>query len=170
MSQSIVIYVPGDPVPKARPRVSARRGTFTPKATREYERRVTVYGLQARGEWQRGRTWDLAGWYRVEMAFCREAARGDADNVLKSVLDGLRGVTYHDDCRVVEVVLSRRYSGPVGTWVTVTQIDRPEGAPEPHQPAKPRKRPSARASKAASEASPWRGRAVLPARGHGGGT
>lgn len=172
MSRSIVVYVPGDPVPKERPRVYGRVGITTPK-TREYERRVSVYGLQARGEYNRGRAWPLRGWYRVDLRFCREQARGDADNVLKSVLDGLRGVLYEDDARVCEIGVVRSYSGPVGTWVTVTELERPEGAPEPRERPKPAKRPSARAKQstaAAAAASPWRSRAVLPARGHGGGT
>lgn len=172
MSRSIIVYVPGDPMPKERPVVVGRRG-ITPHKTREYERRVGVYGLQARGEYNRGRTWDLTGWYRVDLRFCRETARGDADNVLKSVLDGLRGVLYEDDSRVCEIGVVRSYSGPAGAWVTVTQLERPEGAPEPRERPKPAKRPSARrkpSTAAATAASPWRGRAVIPARGHGGGT
>lgn len=156
---SLLVYVPGDPIPKERARVIGGRGVTPPK-TREYERRVGLYALQARSEYQRSQPWSLVGWYRVELRFCREAARGDLDNVAKAILDGLCGVLYLDDARVVELAVHRLYEGDVGAWVTVTEVPPPTGAPIP------RKRPAARAPKSSH---PWRARAALPAKGYRGG-
>jgi Holliday junction resolvase RusA-like endonuclease len=156
---SLLVYVPGDPVPKARARVVGGRGV-TPAKTREYEHRVGVYALQARSEHQQSKPWSMLGWYRVEIRFRREEARGDLDNVAKSILDGLCGVLYLDDARVVSLVVERLYEGQVGAWVTVTEVPAPGGSPAP------RKRPAARAPKADH---PWRGRAALPAKGYRGG-
>lgn len=157
---SILVYVPGDPAPKGRPRVFGKHGV-TPAKTREYERRVSVYALQARSEYQRSKPWSMLGWYRVEIRFCREEARGDVDNVAKSIMDGLCGVLYLDDARVCELVVVRLYEGEVGAWVTVSEVPAPDGSPVP------RKRPAARAPK---QGHPWRARAALPAKGYRGGT
>ncbi len=92
------IIIPGRPVPKGRPRLGIRGRkafVYTPPATREYEK--------------------LVGWV-AKSAGCRPVegpvsvalsvyvkGRLDADNIAKSILDGLNGVAYWDDDQVMDL-------------------------------------------------------------------
>ena len=96
------ITIPGRPVPKGRPRIGVRGRTayvYTPPATVEYEK--------------------LVGWIAKSLG-CRPLegpvsvslnvyARGklDADNIAKSILDGLNGIAYEDDDQVVELLVRK---------------------------------------------------------------
>jgi len=87
----------GPPVGKGRPRVT-KRGTFTPKRTRQYEsavRNCAAFALSAphTERWPRDRR------YRLHVAF---TGRSDGDNVFKSVADALEGVAYDNDRQVDE--------------------------------------------------------------------
>lgn len=177
-TRSIVVFVPGDPQPKQRARVAGGHA-YTPRRTSDYEQRIAAHALQARQEWQRGReAWPLTGtYYAVRVAFARDVLTGDSDNVVKAVMDGLRGVLFDDDdFRIPSVTVERRFTGPVGTWIAVTEIERPEGAPDlvEHDARRQERRaakvrPRKVRTAAATAASSWRGRAVLPAKGYRGG-
>jgi len=94
--QSVTFRVPGQPVPKARPRVT-ERGTFTPQRTRDWEEAVG-WAFKGMG----AATFD--GPVSVMMTFLRKGRRKvDLDNLVKSVLDGLNGVAFHDDQQVREL-------------------------------------------------------------------
>ena len=96
------ITIPGRPVPKGRPRLGVRGKTayvYTPPATREYEK--------------------LVGWV-AKSAGCRPVegpvsvalsvyvkGRLDADNIAKSILDGLNGIAYEDDDQVIELLVRK---------------------------------------------------------------
>jgi len=98
----IRITIPGRPVPKARPRLGVRGRkayVYTPPETREYEQ--------------------LVGWV-AKSAGCRPVegpvsvalsvyvkGRLDADNIAKSILDGLNGIAYEDDDQVVELLVRK---------------------------------------------------------------
>ena len=98
----IKLTIPGRPVPKARPRlgVHGRKAyVYTPPQTKEYEK--------------------LVGWV-AKSAGCRPVegpvsvalsvyvkGRLDADNIAKSILDGLTGVAYEDDDQVVELLVKK---------------------------------------------------------------
>jgi Holliday junction resolvase RusA-like endonuclease len=166
--EAIVITIPTDPVPKERPRVSAWGPSYTPARTKAYQRAVALHAKSALAAF--GKLWSLDGWYKVEVVFRREHARGDIDNVAKSILDGLNKVVWNDDARVVELHVRRLYDGVVGARVRVTQVEAPDGAPVSRPKAK---RPAARAKRstaAATAASSWRnGKAALPSKGYNGG-
>jgi Holliday junction resolvase RusA-like endonuclease len=94
-------------VPKQRPRRGKNGHWYTPKKTREYERAVRMAGWSARftddtGRRMRG-AWPLDARYRVtvEVHF-PDKRRRDADNVVKSVLDGLNTILWDDDVQVKE--------------------------------------------------------------------
>jgi len=91
--------IPGRPMPKQRPRVGRYGNIYTPPQTKEYE--------------------NLVGWV-AKSAGCRPVegpvsvalsvyvkGRLDADNIAKSILDGLNGVAYEDDDQVVELVVRK---------------------------------------------------------------
>jgi Holliday junction resolvase RusA-like endonuclease len=98
----LAFLVPGSPVPCARPRVVRQPGrgvrTIMPKATVDYESRVALVALSCRPE-----DWPLdAQRYSVDLFICRGEKRGDCDNFLKGVLDGLTGVLWKNDARVTK--------------------------------------------------------------------
>lgn len=96
------ITIPGRPVPKGRPRLGVRGRkafVYTPPDTKEYEK--------------------LVGWVAKSVG-CRPVegpvsvslnvyAKGklDADNIAKSILDGLNGIAYEDDDQVIELLVRK---------------------------------------------------------------
>jgi Holliday junction resolvase RusA-like endonuclease len=96
----ISFVVEGTPQPKGRPRVDTRGRkprVYTPDATRTYEELVHLVALQARKK--AGGT--IRGPVRVDVRFF--GARGDVDNLCKTVLDGMRRAAFADDRQVLEL-------------------------------------------------------------------
>lgn len=97
--------VPGRPVGKERPRVVNGR-TFTPERTLEYEARVRFACLEHRVR-------PLKGDVALTVRFYTVGKRApDADNLLKSLMDGLesRGSKwggYENDVQVARIVAER---------------------------------------------------------------
>src|SRR5262249_36244715 len=88
--------VPGRPVAKQRARVTFVRGrplAYTPGKSPEHEESVRWHAKAARIRRQHG---------ELHLAVRFYGSRGDADNLLKSLLDALNGVAYEDDRQVVE--------------------------------------------------------------------
>lgn len=52
----------------------------------------------------------------------RPRKKPDCDNVVKSVLDSLNSIAYHDDVQVVDVSLSKWYSDAPRVEVEITEI------------------------------------------------
>lgn len=145
----MIIFVPGDPVGKERPRHDPRhpeRRPHTPQKTKNYEETVAWHWKNARGP-------KLDGPIRLRIVWhCRipksaskakraamnsgqilPMTRPDLDNVCKSVMDALNGVAYHDDSQIVSLTAIRRYAEITGIFVEVEQEyeDRSEGANAP---------------------------------------
>lgn len=109
----IEVQVPWKPHAKQRPRVT-RRGTFTPKATRDAESKIRDAFLAAVGD-----EFEMfTGPVRVEIELANKhfnlrilpandyenrALRGDADNYMKTIGDALNGVAWEDDRIIVEL-------------------------------------------------------------------
>lgn len=95
MSAKAEFTVPGNPIPKARPRV-VRGRACTAKRTSDYERLVRVF---AKMSW---RDEPMTGSIALTLRFFRETAhRCDLDNLVKSVCDALQRVVFEDDSQVV---------------------------------------------------------------------
>ena len=90
------IDIPGDPIPKARPRVYHGHG-ITPKRTLDAEKRVR--------DAFRARYPDSTpndGPVEISAVFYMpKRGRLDLDNLLKLVMDALNGLAYRDDAQVV---------------------------------------------------------------------
>ncbi len=144
--------VPGPAVPKGRPRVTSR-GTFTPKRTVEYEKRVKLAALAARPV-----NWPLDRRYKVTLLIVplrpkkvdAKPRGGDADNVLKGANDAMNGVVWLDDAQVSEIHVVRRLpSRRPGIRVVVEFTDElpwqgdPEEWPEYQAARTPKKAPRA---------------------------
>jgi len=107
-------FVEGEPVVKKRPR-KGKRGFYTPTKSKEYERLVGLRAVEAD-------VTPLDGPVSVNI-YCHHKrpkkstheypARSDLDNVIKAILDGLRGVAYQDDRHVVKIFAWKRYCLPL---------------------------------------------------------
>lgn len=118
----IEFIVPGEPIGKARPRVT-RHGTFTPKKTRQYEELIRSCWLKQSGE----RFPDdvpirmrvdayfsvpksLSKIRRMELIGEPHHKRPDIDNVCKIVQDACNDHAYKDDSRIYQVTASKFYA------------------------------------------------------------
>ena len=109
------LQIPGEPVPKARPRVTKTGHAYTPAKTRAAEHEIAL-------AWQREYPGiRLTGPLYVEMVFNMKPPQGkhpahvmkrpDIDNLQKTVLDALNGVAYEDDKQVFKVSAIKRWAG-----------------------------------------------------------
>jgi len=89
--------VEGQPTPKGRPRVGKGGHAYTPHKTRMYETSVKWAARQAMGP-RDPMVGDVALELRV---YCRDGRRGDLDNYVKALADGMNGIVYDDDRQVV---------------------------------------------------------------------
>lgn len=92
------LTIPGDPVPKGRPRHGANGNSYTPSRTRAAEKVVAQYvALSMRGQ----KPSDARVGVAVEF-FCATARRTDGDNLLKLVTDAMNEIVYDDDAQIEE--------------------------------------------------------------------
>lgn len=106
-----VFTVPGLPTPKGRPRVihHDRAGrvlkkprTFTPKATKVYEKKVAAMALKAKVRRISGPV------YLAIQVFVPADSPADLDNIYKAIADGLEGIAYENDNQVWAGAFERR--------------------------------------------------------------
>lgn len=139
----ISFFVPGEPVPKGRPRIFRMKnggiGAYTPDKTTAWEQTVKYHASQivkAAGM--------AEGALEVEMDFRlpRPASvsvkkrplpmvKPDLDNLEKAVMDALNKMVWKDDAQVCVKVSGKRYAGDgeeIGVWVTVQSINEQRGA------------------------------------------
>lgn len=128
-------FVPGRPVPKARPRFGGG-AVYTPAKTAAYERLVRLCYLQAGGECLSGALCvRIRAFYRPGKEMLKEikktpteahrmTSRPDVDNIAKSVLDALNGVAYEDDKQIDTLTVSKEYTdGEQGIEVEINGAD-----------------------------------------------
>ena len=129
----ISIEIPGEAVPQARPRVT-RWGTYDPPRCRAYKEKVGIYAKAI----MRGRE-PLDGPVKMIVTVSRgvpkswskkkkaEAMAGtvypttkpDIDNILKGLMDALKGIVWRDDAQVISVEASKEYAEHPRVWVHV---------------------------------------------------
>ena len=118
--------VKGEPVGKARPRVTRFGHAYTPETTVLYENLIKMEYERQCGDvyFQRGTPICLrvtafhgipksaSKKKQAEMlgGKIRPMSKGDLDNVVKTVGDALNGVAYDDDVQVVQIYAERFYS------------------------------------------------------------
>lgn len=119
----IEIEVPGEAVPQARPRVT-RRGTYDPPRCKAYKQKVA---LIAKTE-MRGRP-PMSGpvqmfvnvYHGIPKSWSRNkkidaiadviypTTKPDIDNILKGIMDALKGIVWKDDAQVVIIEAMKEY-------------------------------------------------------------
>jgi Holliday junction resolvase RusA-like endonuclease len=107
-------FVPGTPIPKARPRVVRGKGkfpiTYTPKTTVQWERVIaTEYKRQCEGIFF-DKTVALK--FHAEIVCAGSGSlstiRGDIDNHCKSILDALNLLAFADDSQIIDLHIKKR--------------------------------------------------------------
>lgn len=122
----LAFQVFGEPVPKGRPRSKAGQPAYTPKRTRDAEKRVRDAFIASHPGFV-----PLTGRLAVQAVFYRATARHvDTDNLLKLCTDALNRVAFVDD-EQIEEIRGRRIYGAGDQARTVIRIaQRIEEAPE----------------------------------------
>ena len=139
MTFMIPFTIDSPPVPKGRPRYSAKAGfvrTYTPKKTSDYETIVRETAQQAMGPNEPLETPVAVYLYirlpipksypKKRVAAClngseRPTKKPDIDNLAKSVLDGLNGTVYKDDGQIVSLHVTKVYASAPGVDVLVRE-------------------------------------------------
>lgn len=119
------VLVPGVPVVKARPRLGRRGKVYTPKHTLDYQHTVawrTAAAMKAQGVKQFAGPVSVT----VDLSFgpCKTAGaipKGDIDNYVKGVLDGLNNVAFADDKQVVELIATKRYGDDASASILISE-------------------------------------------------
>ena len=124
-------FVPGKPVPKGRPRVT-KWGTYTPKSTVEYERRIKNAWLDLKALPFPPNTPLFINVHvhfeipkseskkkRAALNGQPHTKRGDLDNVVKCVLDALNEMAFPDDSAVVAIFADKYWDENPRTEITI---------------------------------------------------
>lgn len=130
----IIFTVPGVPQGKGRPRVT-RNGTFTPKKTRDYEKKVRDCYIAQGGQMFPDDTplfasitaifpipSSLSKKRRALFNGKRHCKKPDADNVAKAILDALNGVAYRDDSAVSSLLVYKSYGDDARVTVSIKAV------------------------------------------------
>ncbi len=136
---NVVLFVPGEPRGKGRPRFNRATGrAYTDAETRAYEQKIVAYYREAVGAFR----FPDSDFLSVRVSACLPIPKGaskatagamisgkilparkpDVDNVLKVVLDALNGVAYKDDARCVDLSASKRYAPNPGVFIYICKI------------------------------------------------
>lgn len=129
MSEAQVFFeIPGAPVAKGRPRISARGGfarAYTPKKTVNFEARVALAAQQAMEGRERFEgpvamvlsvrlpippSWSKTKQNQALSGGVQPCSRPDIDNYVKAVFDGCNEVVWRDDSQVVSLIAIKEYS------------------------------------------------------------
>ena len=134
----IRFFIPGTPVPQARPRFTRQGWAYEPKTCKDYKKAVAQAARIAWGDCE-----PLDGPVEVALIFVlpipkswplkrRDAARAgtllplkkpDGDNLEKLVLDALTGVCWNDDMQICRCAWDKAYGTDPGVMVSIDAID-----------------------------------------------
>ena len=125
---SIELTIEGDPVGKGRPRVTTRgkfAHAYTPKKTKNYEQHVRNtyinkynYSNMLHGPLES----EVLAFFPIPKSASKKKKqmminniitnthKPDIDNIEKSILDSLNGLTYDDDSQIISLKGEKRYS------------------------------------------------------------
>lgn len=94
----------GEPIAKARPRMTRGGRAYTPARTLDHEARLADACLKALAD-----GWEKGADYKLVVSFHLPTKRAvDLDNLVKAV-DGLNGVAFYDDSQIVHIDARKSY-------------------------------------------------------------
>ena len=120
------ILIEGEPVAKGRPRVRKYKGkswAYTPEKTRNYERAIVK-------AWNNQEQFTGALKVKIEAYMQapqkpktdRPTKAPDADNIAKTILDGLNKVAWEDDKQIVDLHVEKFWSSSPYVKVTISEV------------------------------------------------
>ena len=126
VKKEVSFIVHGKPIGKGRPRFTRFGHTYTPQATKDYERHISQAAFVAMVEagytvTDRPVVVDLLAEMPIPKSWTKKRKlaasmdgekpkKPDIDNVLKAALDGCNGIVYDDDAQVHVVTARKRYA------------------------------------------------------------
>ncbi|MFB5068306.1 MAG: RusA family crossover junction endodeoxyribonuclease [Aerococcus sanguinicola] len=132
----IELVIPGECVPKGRPRFTKAGHAYTPKKTRAYEAKLKLYFRRAVKEPMEG---PLSVTLVIGRPFLKSftkkktaealnldlwpISRPDLDNYVKAVLDAGNGILFADDSQVCRLHVVKVYSPVVGIALRLQEIE-----------------------------------------------
>lgn len=134
----LTITIPGEPVAKARPRVTRAGITYTPAKTVNYETLVKELFCVAYPDHRpvevpvrmllKAYFGIPASWSKKKQqaSLCgriRPTKRPDWDNLGKLVSDALNGMAYRDDAQIVEATAAKWYSDRPRVEIEITEVE-----------------------------------------------
>lgn len=131
----IKLIIPGEPVAKARPRVT-KWGAYTPEKTKNYETLVKELYFVKHGQTLLDGELDIYidAYFKIPKSTSkkrkammisgeiRPIKRPDWDNVGKIVTDALNDIAYKDDSQIVTATVSKYYSEEPRVEVKILKI------------------------------------------------
>ena len=123
----LTFFVPGVPIPKARPRFMKNGHTWTPDSTTAWEHTIATYARQAMAKAQWRGPSDACFAVRTDFHLAT-GHRKDVDNMAKAVLDSCNKLIWKDDSQIADLRVKRFLrAGSPGVWVRATIIEEPVG-------------------------------------------
>lgn len=138
MNEPLTIMVPGQPHGKQRPRFRKGGSTYTPTPTKNYEKFVATIAaaemrsrapmdcpvvIELRAHFEIPKSWSESKRTDALLGRIRPTGSPDLDNIVKSISDGLNGVAYRDDSRIVAIQASKVYGHHAFVVATVKPIE-----------------------------------------------
>lgn len=138
MSKNIRIVVPGQPVPKERPRATRNGHIYTPKKTKDYEQLVKqLYKIKYKNaifEKDIPLLMEITAYFGIPKSDSKEkkekknngeilpTIKADADNICKIIMDSMNGLAYEDDKQITDVKVKKRYSVNPRVEITIGEV------------------------------------------------
>ena len=123
------IFIPMQPVAKARARVTKSGYAFTPKKTLQAEHDIKYWIVQ---EHPKRFDKETALALYIEFYFvkpksapknrCFPTTKPDLDNLVKLVCDSMNKIVYHDDSQIIDLYVKKRYSSEEGIQIICRAI------------------------------------------------
>lgn len=144
--EAMAFSVPGEPRGQGRPRFgktfSGRSITYKDERSARYENLIKLTAQNAGAHatdlpvrvsisayLRPAKSWSKKRRREALAGLSQPTRKPDIDNVVKSVLDGLNGVAFHDDAQVVELYVTKRWSEDPRLDVQVIPIAAAEAEP-----------------------------------------
>lgn len=132
-----LLTIPGEPIAKARPRMTKSGHVYTPQRTVDYERWVQTLFVEEYGQPRMEgaillqldlhfgipKSRSKGTRERMRQGLERPCKRPDIDNCLKSVSDALNGIAYKDDSQIVTAVIQKFWADEPRAVVTIEELD-----------------------------------------------